>query len=201
MSIYLYGILQPGEGADAGDLMTGIQGVTGAVSIHPVSAMVLIYGDHDGSEILPRRRLMLAHARVLETATEAGTVLPMRFGMTCASVKEFAALAQDAGSRIRETLDRVRGHVEIGVRVDAPEEAALEAALAQSPKLAAERDRLTKGQGAAHFDKVAFGRALGDAVAERRSAAQKSLLSGLTPLCADHVLKAPETDFEPLRAE
>ena len=201
MTIYLYGIVQPTDGMATDTFPADVSGVTGQVSVDRTGDLTLIYGTHDGSDILPRRRALLAHARVLEAATDKGTVLPMRFGMTCASLDDFRALARDAAPKIDAALARVRGCVEIGVRVQAPEEAALAAALAQSPALSRQRDRLAQTGAGSHFDKVGFGRALGDAVATRRRAAQKQLLAGLRPFVADHVLKAPETDFEVLRAE
>ena len=199
--IYLYGLLDAASGAEPDALLDGIAGVGGAVALARCGDLYLIHGPHDGREILPRRRSLLAHARVLETAMEAGTVLPMRFGMTCASRDDFAELVEKSHVDIQNALDRVKGRVEFGIRVNAPEEDALQATLDRTPELAATRDRLAKQGAAAHFAKVDFGRALGEAVAARRRAAQKTLLAELVPEAVEHILKAPDTDFEPLRAE
>ncbi|MXQ07940.1 gas vesicle protein [Alphaproteobacteria bacterium GH1-50] len=198
--IYLYGLLEPGD-AEAGRIvLTDVAGVTGAVSVSACGGLALIYGPHDGEDILPRRRLLLAHAKVLELAMQAGPVLPMRFGMSSPSLDEVERLVIQSRDAVREAFDRVRGHVEIGVRVSTSEEDALKAAISASPQLAAAHARLSDGQ-ADHFAKVDFGRALGEQVGRRRQAAQKRLLTELKPFVASHVLKAPETDFEVLRAE
>ena len=199
--IYLYGLVEPQGGACPKVALGSIAGVTSPVSADPCGDLFLIHGQHDGSEILPRRKSLLTHARVLEAAMEIGTVLPMRFGMTCRSLEVFHDIADRSSEEIRKALDRLRDRAEVGVRVTVPEEAALEAALAETPSLAAARDRLTLKGGATHFAKVEFGRSLGEVVAARRQAAQKALLKELVPLAAAHVLKAPETDFEVIRAE
>jgi len=138
---------------------------------------------------------------VLETALGLGTVLPMRFGMLAASPCDVAARLAAQRAAVDRALDRVRGHVELGVRVSVPEGRALGAILRDMPDLARARDRLAQLGAAGHFETAAFGRRLGEALAQRRTQAQKYLLRGLKPLVADHVLGAPTTDFELLRAE
>src|SRR6056297_3354807 len=113
---------------------------------------------------LPRRKLLLSHARVLEAAMSFGTVLPMRFGMTCPSVAAFSALVCDAGERIDAAFDRIEGRIEVGARVSVSDTAALEAAMAKSAQLQARRDALALKGREAHFAKVDFGRDLGEAV-------------------------------------
>lgn len=199
--IYLYGLVQPAAGTAVTLAPGETPGVTGPVSARVCGGLVLIHGDHDGSEILPRRRALLTHARVLERAMGAGTVLPMRFGMTCPSPAAFEEIVKRNRDGIAAALDRLAGRVEVGVRISGEEPRVLEATLSASPALASARDRLQGRSSAGHFAKVEFGRSLGEAVAARRKAAQKVLLDRLAPHAADHVLKAPETDFEALRAE
>lgn len=201
MSIYLYGLLEPADASLAEETLAGLEGVTGPVDVIPCDGYVLLSGMHAGDEILPRRRLLLTHARVLETAMACGTVLPMRFGMVSPSFETFKDLAGTQSTEIADAFARLRGKVEIGVRVTAAEDSCLAATLAENPGLARERDRL-QGRGAgAHFDKVEFGRRLGDAVAERRKLAQRQVLNDVRDLAAAHILKTPDSDFDILRAE
>jgi hypothetical protein len=78
--IYLYGLLEPGA-ADPGEVLSSVAGVTGPVGVTDLGAAILVHGASDGLEILPRRRHLLAHARVLEALAGRGALLPMRFGM------------------------------------------------------------------------------------------------------------------------
>lgn len=198
--IYLYGLLEPidHQAALDADLPPG---VTGDVQLMKCGELLLLYGAHDGADILPRRRNLLAHARVLETAMALGTVLPMRFGMSSPSESVFVELATKNHDLVEAALKPLRGHVELGVRIEAPEKAALEATLAASPSLEAERERLTRPGAAQHFTKVEFGRRIGDAMARRRQDAQKEILSVLSEFCDKYILRTPESDAEVLRAE
>ncbi|MEM9425090.1 MAG: GvpL/GvpF family gas vesicle protein [Pseudomonadota bacterium] len=197
--IYLFGLLEASD--DAAASLEGSTGVKGPVCVTGCSGLHLIFEPHDSSEVLPRRRSLLTHARVLENAMTAGTVLPMCFGMTCASLCEIQDLVEAGASRIRAQFEKVRGRVEMGVRLAAPEADALAAALQSAPPLLTERDRLVSRGHEAHFAKAEFGRHLGDVVATRRQAAQTAVLAQLRSSAVDHVLKAPESDFEVLRAE
>lgn len=199
--IYLYGLLASDADMLPVDAFSCCDGVTGDVAVEPCAGHFLICGKHDGSEILPRRRLLLSHARVLEHAMECGTVLPMRFGMTCGSVLEFEKLVQGQTDAVKSALARLDGCVEIGVRVSGAEEAVLGRTLEVTPALLTERNRLRRTGARDHFAKAEFGRTLAEGVSERRGRAQKILLERLVAYAVDHVLKAPETEFEALRAE
>lgn len=201
MTVYLYGLVDTDKAAEAKSALTGQPGVAGSAEVAVYEQYSLVWSAHDGGEILPRRRLLLAHAQILEKAMEFGTVLPMRFGMVSPSLCEFRTLAEQEADQIQSAFDLIRGRVEVGVRLRAPEAASLSATLHALPALAKERDQLQdKGPGA-HFKQIEFGRRLGDAVAGRRSAAQKQVLGELCALAKSHSLKAPDTDFEVLRAE
>jgi hypothetical protein len=200
MSAYLYALL-PGD-APLPDGLSAIRGVTdGPVRATPAGPFRLIHADHDGGEILESRRRMLAHARVLEALTAETTPLPMRFGLVAGDADAAAARFAAMDDRIAAEFDRIAGRIEMGLRISWPRDAALARLLEVDPGLAAARDRLA-GRGAeAHFDRIELGRRVAEALDRRRGAAQRDLLARIAPLCADHVLRAPEEDVEALRME
>lgn len=71
----------------------------------------------EGDEALPTRANLLHHTQVLEHLAEHTTVLPMRFGVV---VPHLDAIVDDflhpERERLRETLDRLEGHVELRLR-------------------------------------------------------------------------------------
>lgn len=190
--IYLYGLLEPGARAETADLT----GVTGPVVFTDLGPAVLAHGAPAAPDILPKRRHLLAHARVLETLAWSGTVLPMRFGMTC-SLDEVAATVAAEAQAIATQFARLRGHVEYGIRIRLSREEALAAALVEIPALAAERDRLLSYR-PGHPAVADFGRRLAELLDRRRATAQRALLARLAPLLADHVLRVPDSDVEVL---
>lgn len=197
--IYLYGLLRP----TCPDLpAAGLgPGVTGPVRIATAAGIPVIHGPPPEGELLPRRKLLLTHARVLESAMDLGTVLPMRFGMTCGSLPEIGALLDARRDAVEDEFRRLSDHVQFGLRIDAPEALALARTLDGQPALVAEHRRLQALGPGAQFQKAEFGRRLGEALAGRRSRAQAAALGLLVPLATEHALLAPETDTQALRAE
>jgi hypothetical protein len=65
---------------------------------------------------------VLAHERVLKAIMERGAVLPLRFGTHLDSEEELASALRDRQEPLLRALERVRGRVELGVRVLAERE-------------------------------------------------------------------------------
>jgi hypothetical protein len=198
--IYLYGLLSPDtEGTSA--LAAGLDGVTGPVQLEPLPQGHLIYGHHDGSEILAKRRFLLAHARVLERFLEAGTVLPMRFGMMAADLGEVARMLVGQETDIADQLTRLKGLVEFGVRVSYDRSRALAHQLDRHEALALERAQLLARGSGHHFEQAEFGRRLADALDRHRTDAQHTVVKALKEHVVDMVIRAPEEDVQVLAAD
>lgn len=199
-AVYLYALLVA-DAERAAAALDQAAGVTGSPEVHRVGSVLVVASAHDGSEILQTRRRMLAHTRVLERLLPLGPVLPMRFGLVAESMARVDQLVGARQGDIERAVARVAGKVELGLRISWPREAALAALLASDPALAAARDRLT-GRGAeAHFDRIALGRRVAEALDRRRTDTQRRLLAAIAPHCSAHVVKTPEEDVEALRVE
>ncbi|MEO0863431.1 MAG: GvpL/GvpF family gas vesicle protein [Pseudomonadota bacterium] len=198
--IYLYGLYE-GQHDDLTTALEGSRGLQGVPEISAIGPWFLVYSQHDDQEVLPKRRLLLTHTQVLERMIAVGTVLPARFGLVADDLPAATALIQVQSDLVAEEFDRVRGHVELGVRIAFDREAALDATLAEHAPLRAERDALTGKGPEAQFAIAEFGGRLADQLDRRRGAAQRVLLDALVPLARDHVLRKPEDDTEVLRAE
>lgn len=199
--IYLYGLAE----TTADQVAQAIDGLPGLQAPPEVAAIdgtdwVVVFSAQDEEDILPKRRLMLTHTRVLENMLTTGPVLPARFGMVAESREDVGSLITQAAPRIRQEFNRIRGTVEVSVRISFPRLSAIRAVLAEDPMLQAERDRLAQRGPDAHFEIAAFGEKLADRLDRRRGAAQTVLLKAALPHVADHVLQAPEADNEVLRA-
>lgn len=80
-----------------------------------------LYSTHPSVEHLPQPDAMLRHEQVVEAAMRLGATLPARFGTTFASDDALRAAVDRAGDRFVRQLRRVRGCVELAVRVGLPE--------------------------------------------------------------------------------
>lgn len=198
--IYIYGLAAASDAALAAHLK-GVEGLQAPLEQTRIGPWTLVHSAHDDEEIMPRRRLLLAHTRVLEVMLKTGTVLPARFGLVARDMTQIDALLHAVADQISAEFEKVDGAVELGVRVSFPRPAALAATLSAHPKLEKERATLQKKGPQAHFEIAAFGGKLADEMDRRRAAAQTTLLKAITPLARDHVLRKPEEDTEVLRAE
>ena len=198
--IYLYALTEPDPGAVL-TAVEGCEGVTGPLEATSIGTVTLLWSTCDDEEILPRRRLLLRHARILEAAMRAGPLLPMRFGMLAADLDEAQEAILAAGGRVRAEIGRLGNRAEFGVRVAVDAAAALDAVLADDPTLGAERDSLSQSASPNRQASIAFGQKLGERLGEHQKAAQKALLAALKGSYSSYILKAPELDTEVLRAE
>ena len=198
--IYLYGLIEEPP-VDLDVEIAHLSGLQGPLKSFSVGPWMLVYSDHDTADILPKRRLMLAHTRVVESLLACGTVLPARFGLVAGTLATVEAMILAKAPTIKREFARVHGCFELGLRVKFPRKPALEATLIEDESLRRERERLAKLGPEAHFAVAEFGGKLADRLDRRRGVAQQNLLRALVPLCRSHVLRKPEDDTEVLRAE
>jgi hypothetical protein len=76
-----------------------------------------VWSRHRELELTGEERDLWRHERVTEAMMEDRAVLPVRFGTTVADESALAELLDRRSDEFRAALDRVRGRVEVGVRV------------------------------------------------------------------------------------
>lgn len=84
---------------------------------------LLAVGQQGGGPVADALTAMLEHERVAEELMEDRTVLPLRFGTELADADAVTAVLGERQEEFLDSLDRVRGRVELSVRAIAPEEA------------------------------------------------------------------------------
>ena len=123
--IHLYAIA---EGLGELPAVAGIGGAE--VRPRALDDLELVVSEHDGVQIEPTEEAVLAHARVVEAlAAASSALLPARFTRTFEDEAALDAAVRDQLDDLRRALSRVRGRVELGLRViGESEEASPEAA-------------------------------------------------------------------------
>lgn len=76
-----------------------------------------VYSTHTELECKPDPDLAWRHDRVVELLMDQAGVLPLRFGTVLADTDALRTVLRDQGTRFRLLLSRVRGCVELAVRV------------------------------------------------------------------------------------
>lgn len=203
--LYVYALLRPRDTATAAARVAALAPVAGLsppvpVDLGAVAALASSPAGQAPDEILPTRRNMLAHARVLEACLPACPLLPMRFGTVAPSTAALAGAVAGRATPVLERLEAVEGRAEFGVRIRGDRGAAIAAIAAEDPALAA-RVRALSGAGeSGHFARIELGRSVAERLAARRDRAQAKLLAALVPAAEAHLLLAPEEDTELLNA-
>lgn len=87
------------------------------VRAHEVAGL---YSEHERAAFEPDAATLWRHDEVVEAAMADGAVLPARFGTTFADPSALSDVLERDQPQLRRALDRVRGCVELAVRVSAP---------------------------------------------------------------------------------
>ena len=125
-NVYVYGI------TEQTDIETSIDGVGDGGTLYtvdydPLSALV---SDIDTTEPERTDEAVTRHDEVLRTAVEhddVRTVIPMGFGMAFKGARTLKGVMRGAQRALRKALNDVEGCVELGVKVVAPSEDAVDA--------------------------------------------------------------------------
>lgn len=190
---YLYAITGAVEHFVYGDI--GIDGApVYTVSQGPVTAVV---SDITAKRIRPERKNLVAHHAVVKRLMEESTVLPVAFGTIAGSPKALWEILKENSGTFVEQLNRVRGKVEMGLRVNWDVPNIFEYFVNRHPQLAELRDTvLGKQRGPSQEDKIELGRLFDRLLAQDRERHTEAVTDVLAPHCADIKENQPREERE-----
>jgi hypothetical protein len=120
VTVHVYAIT---EASAAAPTTAGIDGAP--VTIEDLNGLGAVVSVLDRPPSPASEEAVLAHARVVDAvAREGAAVLPVRFGRGYEDSESVRRELQGRAGELSESLERVRGCVEVALRVLAPEEAA-----------------------------------------------------------------------------
>jgi hypothetical protein len=191
---YLYAIIDSGD--DARPL--GLAGLDGAeVYAVAAGAVAAIVSDLPLKKIRPERRKLAAHHEVLKRLMQDHAVLPMAFGLVADGVDAVQRVLRINRDTIAEQLARVRGRVEMGVRVawDVPN--IFEFALTAYPRLKDLRDLMFRGgRKPSHDEMIEIGRQFDRLITAEREESVEKVLDVIGDRCVEAVSNKPRDDHE-----
>jgi len=183
--LYVYGVMRAGEGPAPSRTGVGDTPVQ-TVERGPVAALV---SEVPEDRVPGRAKNLTAHTEVLRAAMDAGTVLPMRFGVLMPDEDTVRHdLLEVREPWLTEMLDALDGRVEMTVSAMYREDVLLHEVVTQDAKIGALRERIRGAPPAAtHFERIRLGELVAAAVDARRRADAASILGPLVPLADAYV--------------
>ncbi len=193
MGKYLYAIV-----AGSGDRTYGLIGINGGV-VHTLShgSVAAVVSDIADKRIRPERKNLAAHHAVVKRLMEDNTILPVAFGTIADSLQAVRKILKENSDEFVEQLERVRGKVEMGLRVAFDVPNIFEYMVNRHPELAALRDSvLGKQHGPSQLDKIELGRLFDRLLAEDRERRTEAVVEVLAPHCVDIKQNQPREERE-----
>ncbi len=192
--LYLYAF------ADAvAAIPTDLCGLGGrAVLAHVAGAVAAVCSEIAPGRLRPERKHLAAHQGVLARLMADTTVLPVGFGMIVPSPAELDGMLRAEADTLGEQLDKVRGKVEMSLRVSWEAANIFQFFIEREPALRAARDLMIANPGN-HQAKVAAGELFSKLIAQRRQEHEQRVVSLLEPAAEEISAEPAKSDLEVMR--
>ncbi len=159
--------------------------------------VAVVVSDLPLQKIRPERRRLAAHHEVLKRLMDDHSVLPMAFGLIAHSTEAVRRVLRLNRNVFEEQLRRVRGKIEMGLRVTWDVPNIFEYTLGIHPELGAMRDHLLRGGRApSHEEKIELGRLFDRFLTADREEYTEEVIETLRPYCAEVVANKPHNERE-----
>lgn len=171
---YIYAVLDSDHGLPDG-LPDGLSGAELEYVVDgPIAAVVSTV---KGKKIRPRRAHLAAHHGVIGALMAHWTVLPMSFGIVSDDIADVMKFLGDNKELLLDRLEKVRGTVEVGLRVKLENDDIFLWVVSHTPSLAELRDRyFAGGREPSREEKIELGRQFQHALDNLRDGATQRIL-------------------------
>jgi len=188
--VYVYGVVAtdtpPPPGTGVGPLAPPLR----TVASGDLAALV---SDVPPGPLEAGREDLKRHGEVLREAMDAGTVLPMRFGMVMPEEAVAEELLERHRPRLTALLDHLNGRVELTLRATYEEEPLLREVIGRRPDAAGLVERVRGGDEAATYhERIRLGELIVEEIGRLREQDTAAMLERLGNLAEDvHVGSPP----------
>jgi len=195
---YLYAIISASEMNDGKTPSLFGRGISGEkVSLISNGKVAAVVSDAPNEKIRPDRRNLASHNDVLKLLMAKDALLPMTFGVIADSAESVRKILTDRTSLLEDQLNRVRGKVEMGLRVFWEVPNIFEYFVNTRQELKDARDRLFRGgRQPTQNDKIELGRLFDRILTEDRAERTQTVVESLTPRCFEIRENKPRNERE-----
>jgi hypothetical protein len=197
--LYVYGVVAADQSPPGA---TGVGDPPGAVRVVAHGELGVLVSDVPGG--MPGRREDLeAHQRVLTEVVQAGTVLPMRFGVV---MDDEDVIRRDLLDRHRhdltELLGALKGRVQMTLKGFYEQDVVLREVVAERPDIRRLNDAVKgRPEAATQQARIELGQRVAAAVEDRRAQEEQAIVERLRPLVADMQVDEPTSERAAVQAQ
>jgi Gas vesicle synthesis protein GvpL/GvpF len=193
--LYVYGLVRAAGAPELGEVGLDYRGRPARVhpvAVGDVAAIVSAYERE--RRVLPLRRNLEPHHRVIRELAEACTVVPMTFGHVARSEREVTSVLRRNAAGIRAELDRLEGKVEMGLKIQWDVPNIYKHIVEADTGLAELRDRVFREAAPGQADKIELGRRFEERLRSERASLAERALEALGAEVAETRTNAPTTE-------
>jgi hypothetical protein len=195
---YVYGFIRTADAEDRDYGCIGLEheGQPGRVSTLRVDQVAAVVSDYPAREkILPVRKNLEPHHRVIREIMKTTTIIPMTFGHVAKNSAEVEKVLRDHRDEIAEELDRVDGKVEMGLKVQWDVDNIFEYFVGVDPEIADLRDELFgRSQAPSHSEKVELGRRFEQRLNQERDEQTDRVVEAFRPYFSELKVNPPKNE-------
>jgi hypothetical protein len=195
---YLYGLVRATEEMDLGCIGLEIDGSPARVYTLCIDSLAaVIMSEYPARQkVLPLRKNLEPHHRVIREVMKTQTIVPMTFGHVAKNEEEIGKTLRRNRVEIREQLARVEGKVEMGLKVKWDVDSIFEYFVGLDPELAAYRDQVFGRSSAPSQDeKIELGHMFEERLAKEREDQSERVIEMFRPFCGDVKSNPPKNEM------
>jgi len=193
---YVYGLMRSAEDKDYGCIGLEHEGKPARVSTLRVDSVAAVVSDYKAREkILPVRKNMEPHHRVIREVMKTTTIIPMTFGHVAKSAAAVEKALREHLGEIQAELDRVDGKVEMGLKVRWDVENIFEYFIGADPDLAELRDEIFgRSQAPVPAEKIELGRRFDQRLNQERDEQTDRVVEAFRPYFSELKVNPPKDE-------
>jgi gas vesicle protein GvpL/GvpF len=193
---YVYGLIRTTEDRDFGCIGLEHEGKPGRVATVRVDEVAAVVSEYKAREkVLPLRKNLEPHHRVIREVMKTTTILPTAFGHVAENVDEVIQTLYENRDDICAGLDRVDGKVEMGLKVKWDVDSIFEHFLATDPLLAALRDQIFgRSHAPTQAEKIELGRRFEERLEQEREEQTERVISAFRSCFSEVKVNPPKNE-------
>jgi gas vesicle protein GvpL/GvpF len=193
---YLYGLIRTAEDKDYGCIGLGCHGEPGRVSTVRADSVAAVVSEYEAREkVLPLRKNLDPHHKVIREVMKTTTIIPMTFGHVANSEAEVVRALHRNRADIRAQLDRVDGKVEMSLKVKWDVDNVFEYFVATDQDLAALRDQIFgRSRAPSQAEKIQLGRVFEERLDREREEQTDLVVEEFRTLFSDVKINPPKSE-------